>query len=415
MLFAFDLYDQNSNGDLSPVEIQVMLHDLYGKSYDAHFNAKGVVHDLVLHKTHMNIEGFQRFVQDHPSMLFPAFQMQHALRQRILGVHFWERASHRRIELSKGRFIPVDKFIELNVSKALYHSEVEVIGHAKGISDKAQIVLENTGTHHYRMQHHAEEEEGMGFSSKKFSASGRGASHDHSSHSSHSHHMPHIPLPSVDEVAAVNQHNHHHAHSSNKGSVHPLTTSPLPPIVSPATINALASKKYNHPTQADHDLHLSLKGGTKLLQADETKSHHHYLLQLHGMVKVHDTNSSYSPSTSARHTEEGASLKGSSSCDEGTVIMGMNSSSRSSHRHHVGSSDTMEIKLRKVDKASDHTQPRQISRHSKYGHRRAGSPSKEERVMTASEVSYQKMLYDQEIQASARAKPKDIYSRRITY
>jgi len=407
VLFAFDLYDQNSNGDLSPQEIQGMLHELYDKSYDAHYNAKGVVYNLVQRESHMSIEAFQKFAQDHPSMLFPAFQLQHALRQRILGVHFWERASHRRIELSKGRFIPVDKFIELNVSKTLYHSEVEVIGHAKGISDKAQIVLENTGTHHYRMQHHVEEEEGV-VSSKKFTnghssrnSSSRSSSHDQTSHHIH---MPHL-LPSVDE------HQHAH-HSSNKGSIHPhpLTTSPLPPIGSPPaamTISALASKKYAHPSQADHDLHLSLKGGTKLLHADETKSHNHYLLQLHGMVKVHDS----STASSSAKTEEESSFKavGSSSRDEGTVLYG-------SSRHH-GSSDTMEIKLRKVDKASDHTQHRQISRHSKYGRRRAGSPSKEDRevIMTPAELNYHRLLHEQELQASAKAKPKDIYSRRITF
>lgn len=421
VLFAFDLYDQNSNGELSHKEIIGMLHDLYGKSYDAHFNAKGVVHDIIQHKTHMSIETFQKFAQENPSMLFPAFQMQHAMRQRILGVHFWERASHRRIEFSKGRFIPVDKFIELNINKALYHTEVEVYGHAKGISEKAQIVLENTGTHHYRMQHHIEEEEGSAISSKKFMnvhSNRRGSSDPGSNHDHHSrHHMPHL-LPSVDEAAPP-----HSSHSSShRASIHPLTTCPLPPIdSSPSTttatsIHALASKKSNHPIQADHDLHLSLKGGTKLLQADETKSHHHFLLQLHGMVKVHDSGSV------AGTDNEGSSIKGSSSRDDETVIIGssVNSSRRNGQYHpQHDSSDMMEIKLRKVDKASDHTQPRRISRHSKYSQRHAASPNKSERdrdvILTSAEINYQNMLHDQEIRANAKAKPKDIYSRRITY
>jgi amino acid transporter len=39
--------------------------------------------------------------------------LQLALQQKILGVRFWKRHADRRIELSKGRFVPIAKFLEL--------------------------------------------------------------------------------------------------------------------------------------------------------------------------------------------------------------------------------------------------------------------------------------------------------------
>lgn len=39
-LFAFDLYDCDGSGNLSPNEVVQMFQDLYGKSYSSHPNAK---------------------------------------------------------------------------------------------------------------------------------------------------------------------------------------------------------------------------------------------------------------------------------------------------------------------------------------------------------------------------------------
>jgi hypothetical protein len=61
----------------------------------------------------MDIQRFRYFVQTHPTLLFPAFQLQHALRKRILGVWFWQRAANRRIELTHGKYLPVAQFVEL--------------------------------------------------------------------------------------------------------------------------------------------------------------------------------------------------------------------------------------------------------------------------------------------------------------
>lgn len=39
-MFAFDLYDTDSTGNLSPKEIDRMLHDLYGAEAATHQQAK---------------------------------------------------------------------------------------------------------------------------------------------------------------------------------------------------------------------------------------------------------------------------------------------------------------------------------------------------------------------------------------
>lgn len=39
-LFAFDLYDSDSSGQLSPDEVQRMLKDIYGSDHKTNFRAK---------------------------------------------------------------------------------------------------------------------------------------------------------------------------------------------------------------------------------------------------------------------------------------------------------------------------------------------------------------------------------------
>ncbi len=40
-MFSFDLYDKDSTGELSAVEIDLMLRDLYGKHYEKNAHALG--------------------------------------------------------------------------------------------------------------------------------------------------------------------------------------------------------------------------------------------------------------------------------------------------------------------------------------------------------------------------------------
>jgi hypothetical protein len=46
-------------------------------------------------------------------MLFPVFNLQHQLRCNVLGERFWDKASNRRLELSKGRYVTMSDLMLL--------------------------------------------------------------------------------------------------------------------------------------------------------------------------------------------------------------------------------------------------------------------------------------------------------------
>lgn len=61
----------------------------------------------------IDAEAFCKFAKNHNALLFPAFEMQTALQTATLGTAFWQHNSERRIEISKGRFVPIGKLMEL--------------------------------------------------------------------------------------------------------------------------------------------------------------------------------------------------------------------------------------------------------------------------------------------------------------
>jgi hypothetical protein len=61
----------------------------------------------------LDVDAFVNFARTHHALLFPAFQMQSALQAKVLGVSFWENHANRRIEISKGKFVPIARFMEL--------------------------------------------------------------------------------------------------------------------------------------------------------------------------------------------------------------------------------------------------------------------------------------------------------------
>jgi hypothetical protein len=61
----------------------------------------------------LDIDSFKLFSRTHPALLFPAFEMQNALQRNILGTRFWEKHANRRIEICKGQFLPIAKFMEI--------------------------------------------------------------------------------------------------------------------------------------------------------------------------------------------------------------------------------------------------------------------------------------------------------------
>lgn len=141
VMFAFDLYDTDSTGELSPEEIEGMLFDLYGKQARTHPQAKQITKELRIldSKATINVDRFRAFVTTHPALLFPAFQMQLALRQHVLGVRFWQRCAQKRIKLVNGTRITVGTLLEMNIHEEAYMSVLEA--HEAAVEQEKQSKL----------------------------------------------------------------------------------------------------------------------------------------------------------------------------------------------------------------------------------------------------------------------------------
>eukprot|EP00981_Chlorochromonas_danica_P004689 scaffold931_cov200-Ochromonas_danica.AAC.17 len=94
----------------------------------------------------LDIDRFTRFIAKHPALLFPAFQMQHRLRDRVMGSWFWFWACKRRVRLSGGRYLTIAELTTANVDHRAYR---RLIGR-KQPPTPTRTLLSLTGTLHYR-------------------------------------------------------------------------------------------------------------------------------------------------------------------------------------------------------------------------------------------------------------------------
>lgn len=117
--FAFTLYDTDGSGSIEILEVEMMLREVYGKSYDKNGNAAAVMRAVKEWKgVPMNaaerakaetakaqrvaaglpappsigitLAEFRDFVRTHAALMWPAFQMQLALKDHIMTAAFWE-------------------------------------------------------------------------------------------------------------------------------------------------------------------------------------------------------------------------------------------------------------------------------------------------------------------------------------
>ena len=99
--FSFELYDADGSGYLDAPEIKLILREVYGKEkYKEGQAAKfilGTVERMIESgSAGLNIRDFCEFCRHHPALLFPAFELQQALQQNVLGSQFWAQCAKRR-------------------------------------------------------------------------------------------------------------------------------------------------------------------------------------------------------------------------------------------------------------------------------------------------------------------------------
>lgn len=115
LVFAFDLYDNDGSGIMSKDELKGMFAQIYGRNNK---NADKILSDVdrVIDgcvDDGINIRDFESIAQSHPSVLFPAFQIQHIIQKRILGVNFWIRLSNLKFALPDGTQVTIGQYKDL--------------------------------------------------------------------------------------------------------------------------------------------------------------------------------------------------------------------------------------------------------------------------------------------------------------
>ncbi|KAJ1389785.1 hypothetical protein B484DRAFT_292400 [Ochromonadaceae sp. CCMP2298] len=73
-------------------------------------------------------------------MMFPAFNIRAQMQNKVLGVGFWEKASARRMQISKGRYIPVGDLVKLRLSPAIVQATISD-SNIRKMNSKTKLVL----------------------------------------------------------------------------------------------------------------------------------------------------------------------------------------------------------------------------------------------------------------------------------
>lgn len=98
--FSFDLYDLDSDGELSFPEIERMVQELYGKDGTLTSQGKECLKDVTLFAEErggtLNLTAFTVYTMNHSMLLFPVFQIQRIIQAKVMGVRYWQEIDRRR-------------------------------------------------------------------------------------------------------------------------------------------------------------------------------------------------------------------------------------------------------------------------------------------------------------------------------
>ena len=98
--FTFDLYDLDDDGELGYDEMETMIKELYGWKWEDSMLAKECLREMMLtsekYQGAIPQDAFVRFQKHHSMLLFPAFLVQRAVHEGVMGVKFWEAKAKER-------------------------------------------------------------------------------------------------------------------------------------------------------------------------------------------------------------------------------------------------------------------------------------------------------------------------------
>eukprot|EP00602_Paraphysomonas_sp_CaronLab_P006278 CAMPEP_0185026646 /NCGR_PEP_ID=MMETSP1103-20130426/10981_1 /TAXON_ID=36769 /ORGANISM="Paraphysomonas bandaiensis, Strain Caron Lab Isolate" /LENGTH=470 /DNA_ID=CAMNT_0027560297 /DNA_START=92 /DNA_END=1504 /DNA_ORIENTATION=+ len=103
-LFCFDLYDRDCSNVLELCEVGQMLRDVYGENFETSKRAMKLFNSITQSGTkRFGPSEFRDYAKSHPTLFFPAFEIQRKLQSKVLGKHFWKNHGKKRVARSGGR------------------------------------------------------------------------------------------------------------------------------------------------------------------------------------------------------------------------------------------------------------------------------------------------------------------------
>eukprot|EP01032_Pedospumella_encystans_P013477 gene13478-15514_t len=121
-VFAFDMFDTDSDGILSEADVHVMFNELLGEHHAHTAQNEFVLADWRKHSRDgsMTVEQFRPFSQTHQALFHEIFTIQRRMRKRTLGIRYWHFITKRKIELSRGYFVQTSEILLLHSDRRLF-------------------------------------------------------------------------------------------------------------------------------------------------------------------------------------------------------------------------------------------------------------------------------------------------------
>jgi len=98
--FSFDIYDLDSDGELSYPELESMVKEFYGKDKNQlkqNALASQCLNDALLRAEYqggvITLESYKTFLLNHSMILFPIFQIQRSFQIKVIGMKYWDHMS----------------------------------------------------------------------------------------------------------------------------------------------------------------------------------------------------------------------------------------------------------------------------------------------------------------------------------
>lgn len=104
--FTFDLYDLDSDGELTYPEIEKMVLELFGSTDNIKsMKSTECLQDLTIFAEErggvITLDSFAYFVMNHSMLLFPIFQIQRVIQTKVMGMWYWSKETQRRNKMSR--------------------------------------------------------------------------------------------------------------------------------------------------------------------------------------------------------------------------------------------------------------------------------------------------------------------------